>query len=67
MSRVSAAFLRLLGAAAAIFFSRGFVFSSCFLPTTKIRSWPMAVPDRLSSSRGEGFTQEVTQIPEISF
>jgi hypothetical protein len=47
-SRVAVASLRLFGAAAA--------FSLCFLPPAEIRSGPMAVPDRLSSSREKGYT-----------
>jgi hypothetical protein len=42
ISRVSIAAFRLLGAAAAMTFFNGFVFSSCFLPTTEIRSGSMA-------------------------
>jgi hypothetical protein len=55
-SRVAVASLRLLGAAAAILSPRDFMFSSCFLPITEIRSGPMGFPDRLGCFRREGCT-----------
>jgi hypothetical protein len=55
ISRVAVASHRLLGAAAAKHFSL-FVLFSVFLPTTEVRSGPMAVPDRPSCFSGEDCT-----------